>query len=160
MLAGSPAAPKVRDRRRFNRWLRLSSHAVGPSLPLVAALGARDLLRPPERRKPYLAILAVGVPESEPIARTEDARGDTPPERVLVLTDSLAFGDLRRLGVGFELLPPWPRPGDPGRPSREDVRRRVEILLAGRRPLRAVSIGSAGPELLGIQGPPDASRSN
>ncbi|MEZ5155380.1 MAG: glycosyltransferase [Solirubrobacterales bacterium] len=154
MLGGERPAPAVRDRGRFNRWLRLSSHRIGPSLPLVAALGARDLSRHPERRAPYLAILACAVPEDELIGRLREAIGDVPPERVLVLTDSTAFGELRRLGVGFELLPRWPAPGAAPSATPEDIRARVRILLAGRKPLRAVSIGEHGGFLLDLEPSP------
>ena len=160
MLAGERAAPAVRDRGRFNRWLRLSSHAVGPSLPLVAALGTRDLIRNPERRNPYLVVLALGLDDDVLIERLEEAMAGTPPSRVLVLTDSLAFSALRRLGVGFELLPPWPGAGAAAATSAADLRARVELLLRGRRPLRAVSVGAHGEELLGLNPPPTASRGN
>ena len=67
-----------------------------------------------------------------------------------MLTDSLAFADLRRLGVGFELLPPWPAGVAGGGPV-EDLRARVRLLLERRRPIRAVSIGAHGGELLGLE---------
>ena len=111
-------------------------------------MGVRDLIRHPERRSPYLAVLALGVPDDELIGRLRDAIGDLPPERVLVLTDSTAFTDLRRLGVGFELLPSWPDPGGAPTSSAADLRARVRLLLAGRKPLRAVSIGDRGADLL------------
>jgi hypothetical protein len=79
--------------------------------------------------------------------------GSVPPERVLVLTDSLAFGDLRRLGVGFELLPPWPSGVSQG-PAVDDLRARVRLLLERRRPVRAISIGDHGEALLGLEGDP------
>jgi len=151
MVAGERPAPPVRDRRRFNRWLRLSSHRVGPSLPLVAALGARDMARHPERRSPYLAVLAMGVPAEELATRLTDAIGDLPRERVLVLTDSTDFATLRRLGVGFELLPRWPDRGRRTTVGPEEIRARARILLAGRRPLRALSVGEHGAELLAIE---------
>jgi len=150
MVAGERPAPGVRDRRRFNRWLRLSSHRFGPSLPLVAALGARDLARHPERRSPYLGVLAVGVPADELHARLTEAIGDLPHDRVLVLTDSTDFALLRGLGVGFELLPGWPGHGHPAAAGIDRIRARVRLLLAGRRPLRAVSIGAGGADLLGV----------
>jgi hypothetical protein len=150
MLAGDRPAAAVRDRSSFNRWLRLSSHRVGPSLPLVAALGARDLARHPERRRPYLAVLAMDVPEAELVERLRAAIGELPPERVLVLTDSTAFAELRQLGVGFELIPSYPRAGEPAVTSVADLRARLRILLAGRSPLRAVSIGSHGADLLDL----------
>lgn len=157
MAAGERPAPPVRDRRRFNRWLRLSSHRIGPSLPLVAALGARDMARHPERRSPYLAVLAMGVPAEELATRLTDAIGDLPRERVLVLTDSTDFATLRRLGVGFELLPRWPDRGRRATIGPEEIRARVRILLVGRRPLRALSVGEHGAELLGVDdgGGPD-----
>ena len=155
MLAGGRPAPAVRDRGRFNRWLRLSSHRVGPSLPLVAALGARDLARHPERRRPYLAVLAMDVPAGELAERLRAAIGELPPKRVLVLTDSTAFAELRELGVGFELLPAYPRPGEATVTSVSDLRARLRVLLAGRSPLRAVSIGGHGAELLDLSAGPD-----
>ena len=154
VAAGEVSAPQVRERGRFNRWLRLAAHRVGPSTPLVAAIGARDLLRNPERRRPYLLVLALGLPDVEVIERVRKAivAGRVPPDRVLVVTDSLRFAELRGLGVGFELLPAPPQPG--GRltgPELERMRRRVRLLTAGRRPLRAVSLGERGSELLGLQ---------
>ncbi|KAA0265170.1 MAG: hypothetical protein EDQ89_13445, partial [Acidobacteria bacterium] len=151
MVGGERPAPRVRDRRRLNRWLRLSSHRVGPSLPLVAALGARDLARHPERRSPYLAVLAMGVPAGELATRLTAATADLPRERVLVLTDSTDFATLRRLGVAFELLPRWPDRGRRAGAGPEEIRARVRVLLAGRRPLRALSVGQHGAELLGIE---------
>lgn len=158
MLAGERPAPQVRDRGRFNRWLRLSSHRVGPSLPLVAVLGARDMARNPGRRAPYLAILALGVDDDLLIQRIEEAMGELPPERVLVLTDSLAFPEMRRLGVGFELLPHWPRTDAVQGATADQLRARVRLLLRGRSPLRAVSIGERGAELLGPSSSPDPLR--
>jgi UDP:flavonoid glycosyltransferase YjiC (YdhE family) len=152
MLAGERAGPAVRDRGRLNRWLRLSSHPVGPSLPLVAAIGARDLLRHPERRAPRLVVLALGVPEEELMGRIVAAAAGVPRERVLVLTDSLDFAGLRRIGVGFELLPALPS-ADPGSmPPIDQLRARVRALLARRPPLRAVSVGFGGNALLGLDG--------
>jgi UDP:flavonoid glycosyltransferase YjiC (YdhE family) len=151
MVAGERPAPLVRDRGRFNRWLRLSSHPVGPSLPLGLALGARDLARHPERRRPYLAVLAIGVPDAELTRRLEAAIADVPRERVLVLTDSMRFAELRNLGVGFELLPPWPRAGEAPVAGVADLRARLRLLLERRKPLRAVSIGEHGGDLLEIE---------
>ncbi len=147
VAAGEAAAPRVRDRGRFNRWLRLASHRVGPSLPLVLALGARDLIAHPERRSPRLVVLALGLPAAELDGRLRAAIGGEDPARVLVLTDALEFAVLRGLGVGFELLP---APADP--PQRDQIERlrdRVALLLAGRKPRRTVSIGVHGEALLG-----------
>ncbi len=148
-------APAVRDRGRLRRWLRLSSHPIGPTLPLVAALGARDLLRHPERRRPLLAILALGVPDEELLVRIEDARAerDVAAERTLVLTDSLDFAALRGLGVAFERLPDLDSAAPSPQLGLERLRERVRILLRGRAPREAISIGRLGPELLGVPQP-------
>jgi UDP-N-acetylglucosamine--N-acetylmuramyl-(pentapeptide) pyrophosphoryl-undecaprenol N-acetylglucosamine transferase len=150
MASGETIAPPVRRRGRMNRWLRLSSHPIGPTLPLVLALGGRDLLRHPERRAPRLLVLAVGVSGDELAERLESA---IPPgmdrRRVLVVTDSLSFAELRRLGVAFELLPAVPVHG---RRDLGELRRLIALLTKRRRPLRAVSVGEHGPELLGISG--------
>ncbi len=152
MVAGRAGGPEVRRRGHLNRWLRLSAHAVGPTLPLVAALGARDLLRHPERRRPRLLILALGVADDALISRIKAAmaRAAVPPDRVLVLTDSLLFSQLRALGVGFELLPRH-LAADASTDGREveALRRRVRLLTAGRRPLEAVSIGLHGSRIIG-----------
>ena len=98
------------------------------------------------------------MPEDELIDRLREAIGELPPQRVLVLTDSTAFGALRRLGVGFEQLPSWPEPGAAPVTSVADLRARVRLLLAGRKPLRAVSIGDHGGDLLDIVAAPEPDR--
>ena len=151
-LAGGEAAAGKPRPGSLGRWLRLSSHPVGPTLPLVLALGGRDLLRHPERRRPHLVILAAGVPPGELRERVGRAirAARTEPRRTLVLTDSWELPVLRDLGVAFEHLPALdPRASAPG-PELERQRRRVRVLLAGRRPHRAVSVGLLGPEILGI----------
>ncbi len=146
---GEAAAPRVRDRGRLNRWLRLSSHRFGPSLPLVLALGARDLIAHPERRAPRLVVLALAVPAAELLPRLRAAIGSEDPARVLVLTDGLEFAALRGLGVGFELLPAPAGEALPRALAIERLRARVALLLAGRRPRRIVSIGAFGEALFG-----------
>jgi len=156
LARGKAAVPRVRDRGHLNRWLRLSSHPVGPTLPLVLALGARDLLRNPERRAPRLVVLALGLPEGELVPRVRSALGEEEPSRALVLTDSLDFAALRSLGVGFELLPT----GNDLPPGPEPTRlhERLRLLLRGRTPLRAVSIGTSGQQLLGDDHRPGPAR--
>jgi UDP-N-acetylglucosamine--N-acetylmuramyl-(pentapeptide) pyrophosphoryl-undecaprenol N-acetylglucosamine transferase len=146
VAGGKPGRESIRDRGPLNRWLRLSSHPVGPTLPLVLALGARDLLRHPERRSPRLVVLALGVPDGELIPRLRRAIGGEDPARVLVLTDSLAFAEMRGLGVAFERIP-VASTHEAGLALLHD---RAATLLRGRRPLRAVSIGRWGPEVLGL----------
>ncbi len=147
VAAGTSRAPNVRETGRFNRWLRLSAHPVGPTLPLVLAMGARDLLKHPERRSPRLAILALGVPPEELEGRLREVIAGGDPARVLVLTDSLDFAMLRGLGVAFEHLPvPAVRPHER---QIEQLRDRAAVLLNGRKPLRAASVGELGEALLG-----------
>ena len=129
---GERPAPAVRDRGRFNRWLRLSSHRRRP----VAAARRRDRRprpapssRAPSARTSRSSRSGVADDELDRAARRRRS-GSIPPERVLVLTDSLAFGDLRRLGVGFELLPPLARRRARGRHRRSTTcAARVRLLL-------------------------------
>jgi hypothetical protein len=147
VAAGTSRAPKVRQRGRFNRWVRLSAHPVGPTLPLVLAMGGRDLLKHPERRAPLLAVLALRVPPEELVERLRGAIGGLDPSRVLVLTDSLDFATLRGLGVGFEHMDvPDVHLHDH---QVELLRDRASLLLEGRKPLRATSVGELGEALLG-----------
>jgi hypothetical protein len=97
----------VRRRGRFNRWWRYSSHPVGPSLPLALGLTARDLGGHPERRRPKAIVYALGQPDADfetELTEAVDSFG-VPRGRVMVITDSLEFAVLRRLGVAFQRLP-------------------------------------------------------
>jgi hypothetical protein len=93
-------------------------------------------------------ILALGLTGAElerevaaALARTPD-----PPERALVITDSLDFAPLRRAGVGFEHVP---APGErqaalAGGDYDSFLRRRLALILAERRrPARAMASGAA-----------------
>ena len=148
MARGGGNAPATRETGRLNRWLRLSAHPVGPTLPLVLALGGRSLLRHPERRAPRLMILALGVPEAELRERLGSAIGPLDPARVLVVTDSLDFTMLRELGVAFELLPAIEGGRAPTVPERDALADRLRALTRGRKPLRAVAIGAPAEEIL------------
>lgn len=149
------AAPRVRDRDRLRRWLRLSNHPAGPTLPLVAAQGAASLLGHPERRRPELAILALGVEGDQLLARIEEARRElgVAAGRTLVLTDSLDFAGLRGLGVAFEHVPEAEEAHAPPGPQLERLRGRIRLLLRGRHPRQMVSVGRLGDELLGLPKP-------
>lgn len=131
---GESPKPSVRDRGRLNRWLRLSSHPVGPSLPLALAVTARDLGRHPDRRRPRALLSAFGVPgeelESQLVAGIA-ALGE-PAGRILAITDTLELATLRRLGIGFERVPTAGELGlDPDSPSyRAQLDGRVEGILA------------------------------
>jgi hypothetical protein len=150
LAAGHRSGPSARQRGRYNRWLRLSAHPIGPTLPLVLALGARDLLRHPERRSPRLLVLALGVAPDELAARIEAAIGAEDRDRVLVVTDSFDFASLRRLGVGFEHLPEIPAGRGPTDPEMTRLAARLRVLIRGRKPIRAVALGPVAAELLGV----------
>jgi UDP:flavonoid glycosyltransferase YjiC (YdhE family) len=143
-------AQRVRNRGRFNRWLRLSSHRVGPSLPLALGLTARDLARHPERRRPKAIVYALGQPESdfdEEIREAVDSFG-VPRDRVMVVTDSLEFGALRRLGVAFQRVPAAAELGmsfdDPE--YRRLLDERFDLVMSpwhGKWPMKRIGTGNA-----------------
>lgn len=107
IAAGEQPEPSTRSGGALRRWLRYSSHPVGPSLPLAVALTVRDHLRHPERRRPKGIVYALGQPETDFEAEVRQAIDSLglPRERVIVVTDSLEFGVLRRLGVAFRRIP-------------------------------------------------------
>ena len=150
LITGRAHAPGVRNRGRFNRWLRMSAHPVGPTLPLVLALGGRDLLSHPERRAPRLLVLALGLADAELPARLRAAIAGEQPERVLVITDSYDFAALRALGVGFEHLAALPAGRAPTDPELGRLAQRLRLLVRGRKPIRAVALGPVAAELLGV----------
>src|SRR5262249_21766742 len=99
----------------------------------VAALGKQLVVSP---RPPRTGILALGLGGAElerevqaAIGRTED-----PPNRVLVVTDSLDFAPLRRLGVGFEHVPAQGelQPRLAGGDYDSFLRNRLALILAER----------------------------
>jgi UDP-N-acetylglucosamine--N-acetylmuramyl-(pentapeptide) pyrophosphoryl-undecaprenol N-acetylglucosamine transferase len=116
----------------------------------VAALGKQLLTSP---RPPRTVILALGLggEELEAAVAGALARTPDPPERVLVITDSLDFAPLRRAGVGFEHVPA--RDELQARVAGGDydsfLRRRLSLILAERRrPRRTITIGAADEEAL------------
>jgi UDP-N-acetylglucosamine:LPS N-acetylglucosamine transferase len=142
---------QVRARRR-----RLGWHLPGGSVreaaefiarvPRGTAALAKQLVTAP--RPPRTVILALGLAGADlerevaaALARTPD-----PPERVLVITDSLDFASLRRAGVGFEHVPAaGERQAElAGGDYDSFLRRRLALILAERRrPARAMAIGAA-----------------
>jgi UDP:flavonoid glycosyltransferase YjiC (YdhE family) len=143
-------AQRVRSKGRFNRWLRLSSHRVGPSLPLALGLTARDLGRHPERRRPKAIIYFLGQPESDFAEEITAAVKslDVPADRVMVITDSLEFGTLRRLGVAFQRVPAASELGmefdDPA--YRKLLEERFDLAMSpwhGKWPMRRLGTGNA-----------------
>ena len=116
----------------------------------VAALGKQMVVSP---KPPRTVVLCLGLEGGE----LERALGDAlvgiqdPPERVLVITDSLDFAPLRRAGVGFEFVPP---PGEvqprlAGGDYDSFLRSRIALILAERpRPRHTVAVGAADEALL------------
>lgn len=107
-LADGNRPPRsTRSRSPLNRWLRLSSHRAGPSLPIAIALTIRDHVYHPERGRPLGVVYALGQPERDFATELEAAIDslELPRERIMVITDSLDFATLRRLGVAFQRLP-------------------------------------------------------
>jgi hypothetical protein len=130
-------------------WLPASPREAA-RLPHHAAAFALQTLR---RRPPRTLVLALGV-EGEALegelSRALAETGD-PPERVLVVTDSMSFGPLRRSGVAFEHVPgPGERQAELAGGARAAfVRERLALILAERpRPRRVVTLGSADESLL------------
>jgi UDP:flavonoid glycosyltransferase YjiC (YdhE family) len=159
MAAGERPAPRIEPAGPLRRWLHLSSHPVGPSLPLALGLTARDLLRHPERRRPQGVLLAFEVPEGELAGELARALADlgSPPERTLVVTDSLELAALRAAGVGFHRLPSPAElglaPGDPAYAEVIDAgveralvpwRGSWELAHAGRWYERGAAVGEGG----------------
>ena len=140
----------VRRRGGFNRWWRYSSHPVGPSLPLALGLTARDLGGHAERRRPKGIVYALGQPEEDFEAELIEAIDslDVPRGRVMVITDSLDFAVLRRLGVAFQRIPAAPELGlsfdDPA--YRRLLDERFDLAMApwhGKWPMRRIGTGNA-----------------
>jgi UDP:flavonoid glycosyltransferase YjiC (YdhE family) len=121
---------------RWRKYMRAPLRSVRTAAPFVARMplhGAAFVKQTLTRPQPRTIVLAIG-PDAEPLegalSRTPD-----PPERVLVVTDSLDFGPLRAAGVGFEHIP---AEGEPqavfsGKPYEEFVRERLGLILAERR---------------------------
>ena len=115
-------------------------------VPRGTAALAKQMLTSP--RPPRTVILALGLsgPDLECEVAAALARTPDPPERVLVVTDSLDFAPLRRLGVGFEHVPAAGerQPELAGGDYEAFLRGRLALILAERRrPARTMAIGSA-----------------
>ena len=149
LAAGKEPEPAVRRKGALNRWLRLSSHPIGPSLPIAVAQTARDSIYTPERGRPKAVVFALGALEGD--AREELERAidsfDAPRDRVMVVTDSFDFATLRELGVAFRRIPAAGELGlefdDPA--YRELLERRLDQALGpwhGRWPIKRIGTGN------------------
>ncbi|MFL5870692.1 MAG: glycosyltransferase, partial [Solirubrobacterales bacterium] len=139
--AGSPTRSGWRDFRR--RWGQFAA-----SLPRTAVRLTRQQLTQP---RPRTVILALGI-EGDVAEAVKAALAQTPdpPNRVLVVTDSLAaLGPLRALGVGIDHLPGrGSRQAElAGGPYDEFARRRLESILAERPAPRRTVVATGGQPL-------------
>ncbi len=141
LAAGERADPSTRRRGAFYRWWNLSSHPIGPSLPLSLGQAARDLLAHPERRAPRALVIAFGLAADGFAGQLADAvkQLGAEPSRTLVISDSRDFAALRQLGVGFERVPGRNEYAGPDWSA--FVTRRIGLLLRSRQPRRGVVIG-------------------
>jgi UDP:flavonoid glycosyltransferase YjiC (YdhE family) len=123
------------------------------SAPATAVRLGRQIATQPRPRTLVFALgmrgaeLERGV--SEALARTPD-----PPQKVLVVTDSLELGRLRALGVGVEHVPAAGerQPELAGGDYDDFLRRRLELILAERpRPARVVLAPGSGPAPNGFE---------
>jgi UDP:flavonoid glycosyltransferase YjiC (YdhE family) len=127
---GSPARAWVFVRTLPRTLVRLVSQTV--SLP-----------------RPRTIILAFGAEEGA--IRDALQRASDPPERVLVVTDSLAIGEVWRAGTGVEHVPgPGERQAAFAGGDYEDFRRRRVALILAHRPRfrRALAAGDVPEDLI------------
>jgi hypothetical protein len=104
-------------------------------MPLHGAAFVKQTLTRPQPRTIALSLGSAAEPVKGALERTPD-----PPERVLMVTDSLDFAPLRAAGVGFEYIPAEgeAQAAVSGKPYEEFVRERLALILAERRLPRRV----------------------
>jgi hypothetical protein len=115
----------------------------------VARLGGQSLSMP--RARTLVVARGVGGDELERRVAAALVEAPDPPERVLVVTDSLELGALRRLGAGVEAVPAEGerQPELAGGDYESFFRRRLGTILAQRPRLRrAIPIGEVPDELV------------
>jgi UDP:flavonoid glycosyltransferase YjiC (YdhE family) len=139
--AGSRRAGSAREfRRRWGQFLA--------SAPRTAVRLTRQQLTQPRVRT---VVFAVGIADEEIAAavRAALAEAGEDPERTLVVTDSLALGPLRELGVGVEHVPARGerQPRLVGGPYEGFLRGRLELILAERPEPRRVVVAPGGAPL-------------
>jgi UDP:flavonoid glycosyltransferase YjiC (YdhE family) len=125
-------------RRRWTQFLRYA--------PRTALRLARQQLTQP---RPRTLLLALGNTGDTPAAvRGALTQTPDPPERVLVITDSLQLAPLRELGVGIEHVPgPGERQPELARGDYDAfLRHRLDLILAERpRPKRVLTAPGCRP---------------
>jgi hypothetical protein len=142
VAARPPRSVSERNRREFRRrWGQFLRYA-----PRTAARLARQQLTQP---RPRTLLLALGIKGDAPGAvRAALAQTPDPPERVLVVTDSLQLAALRELGVGIEHVPgPGERQPELARGDYDTfLRHRLDLILAERpRPKRVLTAPGCRP---------------
>jgi hypothetical protein len=144
-LATAPSRPRA-PASRWRKYLRSPGRSARAAAPFVARMpihAAALVKQTIQRRPPRTVVLALGQRAGEELADEAVARTPDPPERVLVVSDTLDLAALRSAGVGYEHVP---AAGDPqalvtGRPYEDFVRDRVRLILAERRrPRRLVAL--------------------
>jgi UDP:flavonoid glycosyltransferase YjiC (YdhE family) len=144
-LAATPPVPPRDGRRRL-----LEGIAPTPARIRAGIAFASQTIR---RRPASTVVLALGVDSAELEQALLRTLRDTPdpPERVLVITDCLNFGALRRAGVGYEHIPARGelQPKLAGGDYEQFARERLALILAGRPAVRRVlAIGGVDPALV------------
>ena len=141
---GPEARPSTRKAGRGRDFRRRWGTFIS-SLPQTALRLTRQQLTKPRARA---LVLAIGIPDDElPAALMAAlAEANERPERTLVVTDSLALGRLRELGVGIEHVPGRDsRQAEiAGVPYEEFLGRRLELIRAERPRSRRVVVAQGG----------------
>jgi UDP:flavonoid glycosyltransferase YjiC (YdhE family) len=154
-LASAPAKPRpgVSRWRKYARSPARSARAAAPFVARLPVHGAAFVKQTIQRPAPRTVVLALGVePGGMEAVLAEGLRSTPdPPERVLVVTDSMELGELRKAGVGYEHVPgpsgAQARLG--GVPYEAFALERLRLILAERRkPRRVLAVGDSGEELL------------
>lgn len=150
-LAAAGPAPPRRGQSRWRRYARnpvLSTRRAAPFVARMPLEWAAIVKQTIERPAPRTLVVALDVAPGAMAQTLADAlqRTPDPPERVLVVTDSLELAVLRRAGVGAEHVPARGEPqasmGEGG--YEEFVAERLRRIVAERRrPKRVVALGDA-----------------
>jgi UDP:flavonoid glycosyltransferase YjiC (YdhE family) len=129
----NPVNPPLGEETRRNPFLGARAARAWVfvrTLPRTLARLVRQTLTSP---RPRTLILAFGADEQEILGAIE--RAEDPPERILVVTDSLAIGEVWRAGTAVEHVPgPGERQTELSGHDYESFRRRRLDLILARRP--------------------------
>jgi hypothetical protein len=139
-----PPPGAVERPARFGSWAR--AWVFVRTLPRTLTRLARQTVAP---AGPRVLVLAFGADEGA--IRGALGRAAEPPERILLVTDSLAIGDVWRAGTGVEHVPgAGERQAElAGTDYAEFRRRRLGLILAGRPRLgRAIAVGEVPGDLV------------